>query len=447
LKLDQALGLGKGESAAFIGAGGKTSLIFALAKEMQSSVILTTTTHMGVWQAELADVHVVVQGSEDISPEVLSRAQSVLITGPPGDDNRLHGLGEASISKLQRLCKEKNLNLLIEADGARQLPLKAPAEYEPVIPPKVDTVVVIAGLSGIGKPLDEQWVHRPEIFSAVTGLKEKDIIRVQDLVVLLGSPKGGMKGIPAISRKILFLSQADEGIATARGGRLARDLTGHYNRVIVGCLNQADRPSAVHGVFSQTAGVILAAGGSERLRTPKQLLDWQGKPYVYQVAMHALEARLKPLIVITGAYHDQVVQALSELSVKIVHNPDWAAGQSTSVKMGLKALPKNCDSVMFLLSDQPHLPSQLMRQLIERYSQNRKPITAPMVDGQRGNPVLLNRKTFPKLAAITGDRGARAIIHQFEVDWLPWMDRRILLDVDQEGDDIKLKAAYSEYEG
>jgi molybdenum cofactor cytidylyltransferase len=65
-----------------------------------------------------------------------------------------------------------------------------------------------------------------------------------------------------------------------------------------------------------------------------------------------------------------------------------------------------------------------------------------MVDGQRGNPLLFSREAFPALANISGDKGGRAVINQFKVDWLSWIDRRILMDVDQAGDYEKLKEAY-----
>ncbi|MDW7755189.1 MAG: NTP transferase domain-containing protein, partial [Brevefilum sp.] len=118
-------------------------------------------------------------------------------------------------------------------------------------------------------------------------------------------------------------------------------------------------------------------------------------------------------------------------------------GQSTSMKAGLKALPEACGSVMFLLSDQPQISSELIRQLMDRYFQNRNAITAPMVNGQRGNPLLFDQAAFSALAEVKGDRGGRAVINRFEVDWLPWVDRRILLDVDREGDYERLLKAYS----
>jgi len=443
MKLAKALNLSSGDSVAFAGAGGKTSAMIALAIELSPPVVLTTTTHLGVWQADFADFHLVVTKPEDILPGLPKGKKIILVTGPAGDDDRLHGLSGESLEKLQLLCKQSRVNLLIEADGAKQRPLKAPAHYEPVIPTDVDRVVVLAGLTALGKPMDETVIHRPEKFTEVTGLKENEIINPENLVTLLGSAKGGLKGFPDDSKKVLFLNQADDQVLQSKGGWIARRLLDKYDRVLLGSLENPGTSGEIFSVFSQTAGVILAAGGSERLNAPKQLLDWQGKPFAYHVAQQALEAGLAPLIVVTGAYHDQVVQALAGMPVVIVHNPDWQQGQSTSVKAGLKALPEGCDSVMFLLSDQPQISSELIKQLMDCYFQNRKSITSPMVNGQRGNPLLFDQSAFSALAEVEGDRGGRAVINRFEVDWLPWIDRRILLDVDREGDYERLLKVYS----
>jgi len=193
---------------------------------------------------------------------------------------------------------------------------------------------------------------------------------------------------------------------------------------------------------SSIAGVILAAGGSERLGEPKQLLQWHEEPFLVHIAHTALEAGLAPLILVTGADNQRVEAAVRELPMKIVFNSRWAQGQSTSMKTGLLALPEDCQAVMFLLSDQPQITSRLIRQLIERYKVNRAPITAPKVGSQRGNPVIFGYETFHALRRVTGDQGGRAILEQFEVDWLPWEDEQILLDVDDAEDLEKLRQAY-----
>ncbi|MEA3326683.1 MAG: nucleotidyltransferase family protein, partial [Chloroflexota bacterium] len=193
----------------------------------------------------------------------------------------------------------------------------------------------------------------------------------------------------------------------------------------------------------ETAGVILAAGGSKRMGCPKQLLNWQGIPFIAQVAQNALEAGLKPLIVVTGADQELIEGTVRHLPVQFVNNPDWASGMSSSMKVGLRALPQHCDSVIFLLSDQPQISPLLIRQLLERYAKNRAPITAPMVGGRRGNPVLFGSTTFNALMQVQGDQGGRAVFSQYDVDWLPWVDDRILMDVDRIGDEQALWDAFS----
>ncbi len=442
MNVSRALRIKAGESVAFVGAGGKSSLIFALAKETEKPVVITTTTHLGTWQAELAHRHQIIHSMEDLELIDYEQDQSLLITGPANDANRLTGLPEQFLFRLWEICRQKDLSLLIEADGARQLSLKAPASYEPVIPDWVDRVVVIAGLGAIGKRLTADVVHRPELFSNLSGLGLNDIIRVEDVIAVLGSDQGGLKAIPEGSWKMLFLNQADDAMLQAKGKRIAMGLADSYDQVVPASLKKPEMEDRVLSVYARTAGIVLAAGGSERLGSPKQLLEWQGVPFVVKVVENALAGGLKPLIVVTGADHDAVQLALKGLPVKCVYNPDWSAGQSTSMQTGLAALKEGCDSAMFLLSDQPQISSFMIRQLLDQYAKSRKDITAPLVRGQRGNPVIFSCKTFDALKHVAGDRGGRAIFSQFDVDWLEWVDVRVLMDVDQPGDDKKLRDAY-----
>jgi molybdenum cofactor cytidylyltransferase len=116
------------------------------------------------------------------------------------------------------------------------------------------------------------------------------------------------------------------------------------------------------------------------------------------------------------------------------------------MRSGLASLPDNVDSTVFLLCDQPHISPLLIRSLIERRAETRAPIVAPTTGGKRGNPVLFGRETFEALMTVTGDRGGRAVFNQFNVEWLPWVDSRIALDVDQPGDEEILYRAYFGFE-
>jgi molybdenum cofactor cytidylyltransferase len=160
------------------------------------------------------------------------------------------------------------------------------------------------------------------------------------------------------------------------------------------------------------------------------LLPWQGEPFVRVVARTALRAQLRPVIVVTGKTHHEIQQALEGLEVQVVHNPDWAQGQSTSVKAGLAAVPQQAGAVMFFMADQPQIPVELVQSLREMHANTLSPIVAPMVDGRRGNPVLFDRSTFTDLAQVTGDQGGRQLFSLYPVAWLPWLDASAGLDVD-----------------
>jgi molybdenum cofactor cytidylyltransferase len=178
------------------------------------------------------------------------------------------------------------------------------------------------------------------------------------------------------------------------------------------------------------AGIILAAGESQRFGQPKPLLLWRGEPFIRHSARTALEAGLSPVIVVTGEHASELQAACAGLGVELVHNPDWESGQSASVKAGLRQLPSEAGAVVFLLADQPQAPSGLVRLLVETHAAGLPPIVAPLVDGRRANPVLFDRLTFPDLMALHGDVGGRALFSKYPIAWVPWHDPSVLLDID-----------------
>lgn len=149
MDLRLALGLTGAETIAFTGAGGKTSAMATLARELLPPVVMTTTTHLGKWQGGIAQQHIIITSPGALKKSDFLGSETILVTGPPGKDERWGSLNPESLEKLSRICRENEIPLLIEADGARQRPLKAPAGYEPAIPPWVDRVVVMAGLGGL----------------------------------------------------------------------------------------------------------------------------------------------------------------------------------------------------------------------------------------------------------------------------------------------------------
>ena len=442
MKLQAAFRLPDLPRLAMIGAGGKSSALFCLAKELeeqQRTVIISTTTHLGAWQVKAGDAHLMLGTDEWLDTTAGLPKGVVFITGPIGDDQRASGLDERTMGQLCALADTQQLPLLIEADGARQLPLKAPAEHEPVVPEWVNQVGVCAGLMGSGKPLSGDWVHRPERFAHLSGLKMGELITPEALSRVLMHPQGGLKGIPTHARRFLLLNQADTQELQAHARTMTRLVQQAYHSVVIasspgkggegkpGSLGQGFE---IHAVHEAVAGIILAAGGAMRYGSLKQLLPWKGQPLVRHVAQTALQAGLSPVVLVTGAGAEEVSQAISGLPVRLVHNPDWQAGQSTSVQAGLRVLPEMCGGAVFLLADQPHIPATLVDALVEAHSQELAPIVAPLVDGQRGNPVLFDAVTFKDLLTLTGDQGGRQVFSRYPVRFIHWHDRAVLLDVD-----------------
>ncbi len=178
------------------------------------------------------------------------------------------------------------------------------------------------------------------------------------------------------------------------------------------------------------AGILLAAGAAARMGKPKLLLPWKGEALIHRAARTALAGGLQPVVVVTGALHAEIQSALSDLPVQVVNNPDSEAGQSTSVRAGIRALPQTTQAVVFLLGDQPFVTPDLIRRLVATYLRNRPVILAPFVGEKRTNPVLFDHSIFDLLCQLQGDAGARSIFGQYPPAAMPWADERLLLDVD-----------------
>ena len=208
--------------AAFVGAGGKTEAIFALAHEATSrglSVLVSTTTAM-------RDPRLEGDRGIDFFVEKLPDAPlpaatlSFLATGSH-EATKIHGPGPEYFGQFRIFFDL----VLVEADGSRRLPIKAPATHEPVIPAASDVVVACIGLDALGRSVDETTVHRLPEFLAITGLNEGSPLDIDALVSLVAHPDGSFKGSPPYARLILLLCKADragEGIAALLESRRMR---------------------------------------------------------------------------------------------------------------------------------------------------------------------------------------------------------------------------------
>jgi molybdenum cofactor cytidylyltransferase len=444
MNLVKALRIRPGDCAAFVGAGGKTSAMFTVARETDGPVVVTTTTHLSVEQTGWGDKRwqpADRQVFEKLQLEILKGGVHVLLGDTPLVE-RVTGPADDLLDAIHDFCREHAITLLIEADGSKMLPLKAPAAHEPVLPAWVEKVVVCSGLSAVGKPVGDETVHRVELFSKLTGAQAGEPLTMGNIKSELLSDLGGLKSIPAGAVRIALFNQADTPELQSGVQSIAGDLLSVYDAVVISKSKQLDPEGFNHleavSTHEKCAGIILAAGKSSRLGEAKQLLDWHGKPFLYHIIQAALRAELDPIIVVTGAEGDRIARALEGFPVRIVPNPEWELGQSTSVRAGIRSLPRGSGSAIYLMSDQPQVEATLIQSLMEKHSCSLAPVVAPLIEGSRGNPVLFDRVTFEDLTALQGDTGGRAVFSKYPIEWLPWSDARMLMDVDTPEDYQKL---------
>jgi len=248
--LKNALGLGDTPRVAFVGSGGKSTALFHLAREYPPPVIITATSHLEVFQARLADQHFYYDDSLDWNRTLPFGISGVTLFSGPKSNRSVAGLEADSIHRVLSLADENNIPFLIEADGSRRRPVKAPAEHEPPIPNFVDTVVVVVGLSALGKPCTADWVHRPEIYSQRAGLQLGDPISMTAMKNVLCHPHGGLKNIPSRARKVALLNQADTPDLCRTAEMLAAHLLAKFDRVIVAALNNKTDAPYISGVYN-----------------------------------------------------------------------------------------------------------------------------------------------------------------------------------------------------
>ena len=248
-------------------------------------------------------------------------------------------------------------------------------------------------------------------------------------------PQGGLKNIPAGAEKFLLLNQADTVSNRAEIIRQSFAATRQFDRVLVGSMRSPENGLPVIDLVTRpVAGVILAAGVSSRYGAPKQLLDWRGKVFIRHVAERALAAGLWPVLAVLGAHSEEIGNALQGLPVELVMNPNWELGQSGSVIKGIDQIERQTAGAVFLMSDMPHVPVDLIRELIFRGQTQVGGIVSPRVNGQRANPVFFGENLFGQMRTLQGDRGGRVLFEQNPVEWIDWPDASLAFDINTQAD-------------
>ena len=448
LSLSQALRLGQSEVVALVGGGGKTTTLFRLAAELAATrrVLMTTSTRIFVAQIKQALAYVTFdpnrQTLHDILPALhnaLARHSQVLLIGQiERQSGKAFGIAPEVIDALATTGQFDTI--LVEADGSRMRPFKAPADHEPVIPTLTTVVVPVVGIDVLDRPLRDETVHRAGRVSQLSQTPLGEPVTTQTIAEVFCHRQGGLKNVPDGARLVPLINKVE----TDAQQQVARDLAARLltceriDSVAIGAVQAKTAP--ILEVWSRSAAVILAAGGSSRFGSPKQLAPWGDKTFIEHVVDTALASAADPVIVVLGAEVEQSRSLLQHKSVEIVINDRWAEGQSTSMQVGLAALPPNVNSTLFLLVDLPGVTPDILTAVIERHRQTLAPLVWPEFAGRRGNPVLFDRTLFSELSHISGDTGGRPVLlaHQDQAERVIVTQPGIVQDVDRPEDLVEL---------
>jgi molybdenum cofactor cytidylyltransferase len=227
MSLKDALGLRSGEMMSLIGAGGKTTALYGLAKELRDNgakVLVTTTTKIFKPVKPHVDRLFLVEEASALLATTLTIPAPVIVGAgyKVDDEEKLLGLPSSWLDQLS--VSGQFDSILVEADGAASKLFKVPSEIEPVIPKSCHLTVWIMAIKVLGKPLNPSWIHRAERAISLLGVAA-DAQVTKDLILRLArNPFGPLKGIPSGSRKVALLNQADSPEEIDAAKDLARAL-------------------------------------------------------------------------------------------------------------------------------------------------------------------------------------------------------------------------------
>ena len=254
MHLSSALAADDGQCVAVVGAGGKKTTLYRLGSALDRAVV-TATVRIPIFDDHVARVVVTadpVSALASTANETADGTTERTDEWPLGlvpereRDDRYRGYDPAVVDDV---AAAHDGAVLVKADGARTRLLKAPDEREPQVPSSAETVLPIASARVVGKPLTEEWVHRPERVAAVTGLDVGDEIDAEAVARVLASPDGGLKDVPENAQVVAVVNMIDDDDRRAIGERVAAETLARTDRIDRVVLTELISPEPVVEVF------------------------------------------------------------------------------------------------------------------------------------------------------------------------------------------------------
>lgn len=164
------------------------------------------------------------------------------------------------------------------------------------------------------------------------------------------------------------------------------------------------------------AAVVLSAGESSRMGSPKALLPISGVPFIEEIVRALKGTKIDRIIVVLGHHAEKIQKRIAHLPVTFVVNRDYAKGQLSSLIVAIRSLAaekttEKIDGVLVHLVDHPFISPALVDHMIDRFYETKKLIVIPRCGGRRGHPVIFSSRLFPELLSAPLEKGAKVIVH------------------------------------
>jgi len=416
--LSEALDLGEKALVAFVGAGGKTSLMSRLAFELfedRNKLAVTTTTHLALGEVrDFWNASKLAEKDKGAIGEILRRA--VMVSRVPffysGADTpeRLKGISTDAAEELYG----KVDFLLVEADGGRQASFKIPRPHEPVLPPSTTHLCIVMGAEIFEQPAGRDLIFNLDDINRIMTIKEGEICPPRLLKKLLFRDDGYLKHATPERKTFLLINKVDSAERVEAVIPAADELFHPALEGIVLTSHESGRPVvSADNARGNIAAVILAAGKSERFGGQKLCEKVDGEPLILRVVTAALESGVERVCVVLGYDGGNVRGSLdvlpSHADMMIIDNKRYEEGLGRSISEGIKAISQWADAAMILLADMPGIDADLMDRVISKYKKSNARLCHAVVGERHCHPVVFRKEFFPELIKLSGDEGAREI--------------------------------------
>ena len=471
-----------------VGGGGKTTLLYALGRclsEAGAKVLLTTSTMLFYPEDDQEKrLEKILIGLDPFKKYVHSAHPSGESEGKRkpvlmGDyiteagEKKIKGFEKDEMEKLEAEGLFKSFDyIIIEADGAKKCPIKAPGVNEPVVISTTDIVVGLIGMDCLGLKLNKDKVHRLEELCSILKKNEGNAIEEEDIKTLVLSDVGLFKNTPSHGKTVFILNKAEGVENIEKAEKIIHNIRAEKEGAKIHYYFAASlEQEVIYKYFPlKIAKVVFAAGKAKRMGAQKLLLDLNGTPILEKVLQTVEETdftektdcmkktelmtqndferkpnRFRGVISETVlVYSDDRVKDLGEkYNIKLlIKNPDPERGMSSSLKLAVSGIAKDVEGYMFFMGDQPFVKKETIENIVELWLKDTTRIVVPYYSGKRGNPTLFPSELYEKLMKVEGDQGGRELIKSN-------LDKVVFMEVDNplEGLDIDDPATYEELKG